>query len=265
MSGGGIWGAAHIGVLRYIEEKEATPTDIIGCSAGAIVGAFYAFGHTSGDIFNKFEIFANRKKWVHYSKSDEYVTDFQKVRQILKGVFGDKKMSDAKIPLKIVATDYDTGEPKVFSEEFDNVHVVDAILSTMSIPGVFPHVTIDNKMYVDGFMSSNLPIEYSSNYFLSNIKIPGRKIVAVDLMSEKCWKLTEKHNYFFFGKLRNIITEAERAVYVMIHNQTKTKLKAVKNIVLLKPDIMNISLLHPKGWEKMVELGYQEAIDKLSE
>ena len=55
LSGGGMRGAAHIGVIKALEEHGLYPTHIAGTSAGAIVGALYAYGYKWEDILKFFK------------------------------------------------------------------------------------------------------------------------------------------------------------------------------------------------------------------
>lgn len=256
LSGGGAVGAAHIGVLKVLEEKELVPVEVVGTSMGALVGALYAFGHTSGDIENLFSAVSERKNWFHYTKDKHSLSDLSKVRKRLMDIFGEKRMSDATIPLKVVATNYATAKAKAFTVD-DDVLVVDALLASIAIPGIFPHVKIGDDIYVDGYVSSNLPIEFAACTKLECFF--GKKIIAVDVMSKHIWKAQHNYPYLTLGKLKGVFSEIERSIYMFVFNQSQEKLKKFTNLVLITPPVLNINLFKTDGWEQLVEIGYQEA------
>jgi NTE family protein len=66
--------------------------------------------------------------------------------KFLQEHIGKKKFSDANIPLKIIATNIDTGEKVVFTEGY----IVDAIRASISIPGIFAPVIFDGSHLIDG-------------------------------------------------------------------------------------------------------------------
>jgi NTE family protein len=65
------------------------------------------------------------------------------------------EFEELKIPLRVVATDFYSGEPVVF----DSGPLLPALKASMSIPGVFVPVEHDGKILVDGGMSNNLPYD----------------------------------------------------------------------------------------------------------
>lgn len=153
LGGGAARGLAHIGVIRRLEELEQAPALIVWTSMGALVGAFYACGYTSEEISQVATdvsliklVDIDFKKWgVKWKKLVKYFEKF----------FWDTKFSDTKIPLKIIATNIDTGEKTVFSEW----KILDAIRASISIPGVFAPYVHDGSHYVDGWVTANLAIE----------------------------------------------------------------------------------------------------------
>ena len=63
------------------------------------------------------------------------------------------------IPLRIVATNLNTGETKAFSKG----DVAKALIASMAIPSIFEPMKIDGEIYVDGLVSRNLPVEEAMN------------------------------------------------------------------------------------------------------
>ena len=76
------------------------------------------------------------------------------LRRLIEAHLNYERIEDAKIGLRIVATDFETGHAKAFHSG----HVVDAILASTALPGLFPPVEVEGRIYVDGGIADNVPI-----------------------------------------------------------------------------------------------------------
>jgi NTE family protein len=108
LGGGAARGLAHIGVIRYLEEKDMIPSAISGTSMGSIVGALLALGKTSHDM----EQILRDIEWLKLVDFDmkKGLIRGAKIEKTLDTLFEGKSFKDVKIPLTITATDVDTGE-----------------------------------------------------------------------------------------------------------------------------------------------------------
>ncbi|MGB5499555.1 MAG: patatin-like phospholipase family protein, partial [Maribacter sp.] len=103
LSGGGVRGVAHIGVIKALEEHAIFPTQIAGTSAGAIVGALYANGNTWQEILDFFKtvpIFRIDK----FARNKPGFIDTEKLYDSFKNLLKDDDFSTLKLPLHITAT-----------------------------------------------------------------------------------------------------------------------------------------------------------------
>ena len=188
LSGGGARGAAHIGVLKALEGMRIPVDAISGTSMGAVVGGLYASGvsvaeieklMTSIDWQDAFTDRPLREDLSFRRKQDD--TDFpvrlplgvkggrvllpkgliqgQKLQQILRSatipVAHVERFDDLPIPFRALATDLETGEAVIL----DHGDLTASLRASMSIPGVFAPVEVDNRLLVDGGIANNLPIE----------------------------------------------------------------------------------------------------------
>lgn len=184
LGGGGARGLAHIGVLKVLEEAEI-PVDVItGTSMGSVVGALYASGYSADSL----EALVLRQNWAtlfplnkqalrrgHNPNIDErfilhlplrgtkisfplHLMDQQPIYRLLARLLAPSEsvtnFYDLPIPYGAVATHLATGEPHLFTEG----SLVEAVLASMSIPGLLAPVTIDSVVYVDGGVARNLPV-----------------------------------------------------------------------------------------------------------
>ena len=223
LSGGGALGIAHLGVLHDLEKQNMVPKEIVGTSMGGIIGACKAIGMTEKEIYEEIKNFSNVFSWIKFSMSGNAFVVNDKLKAIFESVFKEKKMKDTLIPLKIIATNLHSGHKKVFTAN-DDVFIIDAILSTMAIPGVFEEHNIEGEIYGDGFLCENLGVTEAS----------FNDILAVDVMGENSFEKTMPDNFF---KTANMLEMFEKSVRLLIFNQSQTNIKhSTKNILLLEPD-----------------------------
>jgi NTE family protein len=152
LSGGSALGIAHIGVLKSLRDHNVEIGCIAGTSAGALVAACYAFDIPLEKITEK----ASKLSWYSVSKFSFSTLGFVSnvaLGKILKEFLGGKNIEDATIPLAIVATDIESGERVVFRKG----SVLDALLASTSIPGIFVPHEFEGRLLVDGGLVDNLP------------------------------------------------------------------------------------------------------------
>lgn len=155
LSGGGTKGIAHAGVLKFLLEQNIEINMISGTSAGALAGALFAFGKTPEEILKFFQS-VNFFHWRHFVFNKPGIVSSQIFRIYLDPIFADLKIKDAKIPLLLAATDLCSGTLEVFDEE---TKVVDAIISSAAIPGVATPFRLNGKVYCDGGVIDNFPVD----------------------------------------------------------------------------------------------------------
>jgi NTE family protein len=154
LSGGGIRGTAHLGVIKALNEFEIEPTIISGVSAGSFAGAFYAAGYSPEEAmdFVKTTRFFSIMNYA-YRKPGFMNTD--KFREALVKYFPDDSFSALEKELYIVATDMIAANQKVFQKG----SVIDAILASCAFPLLYSPVEIDGVLYADGGIINNLPTD----------------------------------------------------------------------------------------------------------
>lgn len=187
LSGGGARGAAHIGVLKYLEENRVPVDSVVGTSVGAIIGGLYASGMSASEIeelvlsLNWNEMFSDtagpadmhiRRKLQKYRylvdidagfRDGELVfsTGFISGQQMMLmlreqtlPVRGISNFDELPSPFRAVATDLATARPVVF----ENGDIVQAMRASMSVPGVYSAVEFHGTRLVDGGIVQNLPV-----------------------------------------------------------------------------------------------------------
>jgi NTE family protein len=152
LGGGFARGIAHIGVLKVLEE-EGIPVDYVaGTSVGAIIGAGYCSGMSAAELADM----AATLRMSHFarltlSRYGFYNND--RMLRLFERMLKQRRFEDLKIPLAVVATEFRTGEPTVFTEG----QLADPIRASCAYPGMFLPVEIGGKSYIDGMLAYSVP------------------------------------------------------------------------------------------------------------
>ena len=190
LSGGGARGVAHVGVLKVLEELHVPVDFIAGTSMGSLVGGLYAAGMSPTEMEERIQaidwesIFTDnpaRQDIPWRRKQDDFTSLFglelgvrdgkvllpmgttagYKFEFLLTEFVGleagrvERSFDSLPVPYRAVAMDLESGAMKVF----DQGTIVKAMRASMSIPAAFAPVEIDGRLYVDGGMVRNLPVD----------------------------------------------------------------------------------------------------------
>lgn len=171
--GGAARGLAHIGVIKNLE-KQNTQIDLItGNSMGSLIGALLASGKTAEQMEQIVKDISWLKLWSLPSKWA--LISGNNILKWLKKEFGKQtQIEDLPIKFACIATDIDTGEEIIFNKG----SLVDALRSSISIPGVFKPHQVNNRFLVDGFLVNNLPVKQA-------IKMGADNILAIKVLPDK--------------------------------------------------------------------------------
>ncbi len=242
LSGGGIRGVAHIGVIKALEEHGIFPTHIAGTSAGAVVGSLYAGGVGWSEILNFFKtipIFHTKR----YAYSKPGFLDTEKFYDNFKVFFPEDDFSALKKPLFITATDIIKGTLKIFHKG----QLIRPVLASASLPGMFTPIKIGAAYYIDGGVINNFPTE--------PLRKVCDKIIGVYVNPLKKIKIEDlKHSY----------TVAERAYRIKAASESILKF-ADCDMVISPEGLTEYGTFHMNSIDAIFELGYSAAKNTLEE
>lgn len=272
LSGGGARGAAHVGVLKVLEELRVPVDAIAGTSMGAIVGGLYASGLSARDIEiamtsidwqDAFTDRTSRRELTFRRKQDDLnflvrlplglrkgqfvlpkgLIQGQKLTQMLRGLthhvsaVGD--FNRLPIPFRAVATDIETGRAAVL----EHGDLATAMRASMSAPGVFAPVSIDDRLLVDGGIAANLPVE-------------AARALGVDVLIvvDVSFQLVPR------DKLASALEVSNQALAIMVRRETQRQLATLAaSDIVIDPPLHDTSSADFRRVGETIALGEQAA------
>lgn len=169
LGGGAARGFAHIGVIDALEQAGIKPDLVVGTSAGSLVAALYAAGHSGKQLVGMADAMdeASITDWSYPLRGlirGEALARF--VREHTAG----RVIEQLKLPLGIVATDLGSGAPILFQRG----DVGTAVRASSAVPAVFQPVKIAGREYVDGGLVSPVPVRFAR-------QMGAEVVIAVDI------------------------------------------------------------------------------------
>ena len=223
LSGGGIRGIAHAGVIKALEENDIKINYIGGTSAGSMVAALYAMGYSPDNIHTLFKRYA--KKLVKIDKKilkqeiKNYIfkkdlksnglndgEDFEVLYNSLAFEKGIKQIKDIEMPLIIPSIDIGNSKKYFFSsiEKEDTSYITDitlggAVRASSSFPVIYKPFKYKEHLFLDGGILDNIPakeiknlgagkvisVRFDSNQVQGESNIMDVAIKALDIMGDK--------------------------------------------------------------------------------
>jgi NTE family protein len=268
LGGGGARGAAHIGVLRELENLRIPVDAIAGTSMGAIVGGLYAAGRTPADLEAlvesldwkyAFQDTTSRKHMTFRRKQDdeafpmrietglrdgelvlpEGLVSGQKLSWILREqtlqVSGITDFDRLPTPFRAVASDLETGEAHVMSSG----DLVLAMRASMTAPGIFSPKHADGRSLVDGGLTGNVPVHAMREMDVD-------VIIAVDV----------EFPLYTPDQLDSAVSITGQVLTILIRKETLRQLESLTDSdILIRPDLGDLGTTEFENITEAVEPG----------
>ena len=246
LSGGGALGFAHIGVIQALEEHGVKPDFISGSSMGAIIGAIYCAGYSPAKIMR----ITQAEKLYKLDKLMSPNLNFKQkglsshatLRATLKELIPHDCFDSLEIPFAVCVTNITSGTYEYY---YSGKGIVEYVVASASIPGVFDPVVIKNTTYVDGGVLNNLPAEIlhqkGCDYIIGVDVLPFLPVEKKSILDITLWSIRlmqhsntqngikycnwlvesnaiEKYNEFEFDKYKEIYQYGYKAMTEYIHS-----------------------------------------------
>lgn len=169
LGSGGVRSIAALGVVDVLWREGIAPELIVGCSAGAMFGALISLGHSATEAVSiattlwTAEVTKEHRwraipqmLWPRLSKfdADFSLRNDRLIRNRLQQAFGDTRLEELQLPLRVTATDAASGDAIVINKG----RIVDALRASIAMPFMFAPHYIDGQRVIDGFVSDPLPV-----------------------------------------------------------------------------------------------------------
>lgn len=238
LGGGAVLGAAHIGVLRALDELGLKVTHLAGTSMGALVAAL----HASGVSGKEMESLAGDLRWPEltaFSPSRLGVFSTDRMDALIRRKAGGMQIQDLPIPVALIATDISSGEKVVM----DRGDLASAACASACVPGLFVPVEREGRLLVDGGLLENLPLSPLRDWQVE-------RLIAVDV-----------HMGRTFHRPRNLPELLGNALDMALGHAARERRELAD--LLITPDTSSWSRADMEDLPALVREGYRAAMEAL--
>ncbi|KPM30976.1 patatin [Croceitalea dokdonensis DOKDO 023] len=236
LSGGGIRGMAHIGVLKAMQERGIEAHEVAGSSVGALVGALYANGNSTEEMLQFFKdtpLF----QYNFFAIGKPGLLNTAKFGSAFGALLSSDSFEALSKPLHVVATDLMSGKEKVFNKGA----LILPLLASAALSPVFSPVEVNGVLYADGGIMNNFPKEYlqsNCDFFIgSNVSI-----------NSELGKKDLNNSFQLMGRITGL----------MIYASCREKIASC-DILIAPQELEKIGILDKKGIDKAFTIGYDKA------
>jgi NTE family protein len=257
LGGGGSKGNAHIGVLRVLEREGFQIRAIAGTSAGGMAASAYAAGH-SPDVLEEYMARVDQRGLFGFHLGDgPALLGISGIAKAMADLLGDLNFADLKLPCALTAVDLDSGREMTLQEG----RVLDAVLATVAIPGVFPPRKWGEYLLVDGGVLNPVPVTVVREIS----PVPNLPVVAVTLTSAPTERghlppLGSKPTEVIFTRIARM--RVAQAFEIFLHSIeigmstiTEMRLQLDHPDVIVRPAVSQIGYLDQVDVSEVVRLG----------
>ncbi len=259
LGGGGIKGLAHIGVLKGLEKQGISVKAIAGTSAGGIMGAVAAKGFSPKQIEEKV-IKLDQSEFFRLNFTDSpALLDFSGFANVLVEMLGDSAFEDLPIPFACTAVDIKGYQEVIISSG----KLLDAVLATIAIPGVFPPKKMGQHLLVDGGVLDPVPVS------LARWLAPALPVIAIVLSpTPEGWAHVPSPGLESVARLPRTILESfsklkiTQAMTIYTNSMdisarmlTELRLQIDKPDVIIRPAVDKFSILDQVDASELIRIG----------
>ncbi len=258
LGGGGMKGVAHVGVLQALTDRGLVPTQIVGSSVGALVGAGWSAGKSIAEL-REVAIALHRRDVFAVAHAD---MAFKRMRSpalfrrdpldaLVQRLVGDVTFQELRHPLVVNTVDINSGMQVFWGlDGLDEVPVRDAVFASCALPGYLPPREIRGRFYADGATVDNLPV--------GTARILGAElIIAVDVSASNAFRADVQEEGF--------AAVFARAAEIAMQSLLELRLRewTTPPVFYIHPRVEHISAFDFDHLRELVEEGYRSTVAAL--
>jgi NTE family protein len=166
LGGGGVLGAAEVGMLRALLEHDIAPDLVLGTSVGALNGSLVA-ATPLGDVIERLtslwqaastgrQVYGDRahRRISRVVRTGTHLYSSKPLREALVRELGDTRFEDLAIPFQCCAASIE----RAAEHWFTSGRVVDAVVASAAVPGLLPPAVVDGEHFLDGGIVNSIPV-----------------------------------------------------------------------------------------------------------
>lgn len=262
LGGGGSKGNSHLGVIRRLQKEGFKVEAVAGTSFGGIVAVFFALGYTPDEIEDLFASIDQKRLYGHDPTDGPSLLGLAGAAKWLHETIGDRTFADLKMPCILTAADLRYGREVRLSEG----SLVDAILATVAVPGIFPARQLGGLELVDGGTLDPVPVASARSL------APHLPVVAVVLTTPigvpaQTWSLPmpgyvphallERLSRLSYTQALDVFL---RSLDMVNRAVTEYRLQVDKPDFIIRPPVTHIDLLERVDVREVSRMG-EEAVE----
>lgn len=258
LSGGGLKGLAHIGVLRALHERDLAPGLVVGSSMGSLIAAAWAAGMPIKEMTER-GLAVRRKDIFQVAHVDMALKRMRSPavyhREPLDGLIaslvGDLTFEELEHPLVINTVELNSGMQVLWGlPGLRQVRVADAVFASCALPGIFPPREIQGRFFVDGAVVENMPVQVAASHGQG-------PVLAVDVGATSALRSDVQEEGFAATYIRGL----EIVMQTMM--ESRLRRWASPPLVLLHPRVEHVPLFGFGHNRELIEEGYRSTLDLL--
>jgi NTE family protein len=260
LSGGGLKGLAHIGVLRALEERGLVPSLVVGSSIGSLIGAAWAANSTPERMEAR-ALRVRRRDVFQVARADVACRRLmapalyrgEPLEALVRDLVGDVTFRDLTRRLLVNTTDLHSGMQVMWGlPGLSHARVADAVTASCALPGIFPPREIDGRAYVDGAVVENLPVRLAAS-------LGSGPIIAVNVAATSIRRQVHETEGFAATYIRGL--------EIVMQTQIEGQLRDWKGppLVLVQPPVEHISMFAFDRTAELIDAGYRATAQTLDQ
>jgi NTE family protein len=275
LSGGGSKGAAHIGVIKALEEKKIPIDYIVGNSIGAVIGSLYAIGYTPEEMeklvcsseFQRWAAGITDDKYIYYYRKEDpnsswvnldlnfrkkitsqlpanlispYEMDFMLMEVLSPGAAAcNYNFNNLMIPFRCIVADVDSTQTLILRQG----DLSRSVRGSVTVPFVYKPITLDGKLVYDGGMFDNFPVDIAIKEFHPDVIIGSRVAVRYEKSDPD-----------------DALSQLQR---MLMGSQSDTLV--YPNSVMITPSLQKRNVTNFANADQMIDSGYTATLGKIDE
>lgn len=242
LSGGGVKGFAHLGLLKALEEEGVYPTVVSGTSFGAIIGAYYCASYSADETYNILKS-AKFIDPLSVTIKKAGIMNIEKLTEFYAKDFKKDSFDSLDRKLYVTSSIMNTNEPMVH-EDGDLIKVV---LASACFPGVYAPVDIGGQHHMDGGITCNFPTE------------PVESLDMPKIGSYVCFVGPRQSR-----KINSTLRLLVRSCQMMLWHMSEPKFKKM-DFMFCPEELSNIGFFDSRSIKEAYDIGYKHAKERMRE